>query len=373
VIALTAAAFVAGSAFARRRAVTPMSEPAAPPSDGLSSSASHVLESVGEGILLLDRSLAPLYMNAAARSLLGMEEGPLPGRLPLREATEVAEAASQGREGDVHRSVEIFYPRRLTLDIRATFLPDSRESVVVLRDVTDEVRTQRLRTEFVAHASHELKTPVASLQTLAEATTEALPDDMAAAERFAGRMVMEAGRLAKLIADLLDLSRLEDPTALTQELCNPAAIVKEEIDDLGIVMMESGLSLTSDLDEELLFVGDARQLSLLVRNLLENAIQYTPSGGAIEVSLVENAGRAELTVRDNGAGIPKEALEKIFERFYRVDPGRSRDSGGTGLGLAIVKHIAERHGGTVAVESELDRGSAFTVTLPLAEAQLSEV
>lgn len=362
-IVIALVSFGLGLAVARRRAS--VTNPAPPAKKDPFPSAGHVLERVGEGLILLDRRMTPTFANQAARELLGLEEGSLPRRLPLREASEAAEAASQGRARDAERTVEIFYPSRHTLQVKATYLQETRESVVVLRDVTEEVRTQRLRTEFVAHASHELKTPVASLQTLAEAVTKALPDDMPTAERFAGRMVSEADRLSILIADLLDLSRLEDPTKLASESCDLSQIVKDEIEHLGIPLMEAGLALTSELPEEQTLMGDPRQLRLLVRNLLENAVQYTPSGGSIRVSLGTEGGRASLSVRDDGPGIPQDALEKIFERFYRVDPGRSRDRGGTGLGLAIVKHIAERHHGEVAVESELGMGSTFIVRLPL--------
>ena len=354
--------FALGLAVARRK--DPEKAAPAPANSDPFPSAGHVLERVGEGLIILDRRLTPTFVNGAARELLGLEEGSLPRRLPLREAAEAAEAASQGRTEDAERTVEIFYPSRHTLQIKATYLQETRESVVILRDVTEEVRTQRLRTEFVAHASHELKTPVASLQTLAEAVTKALPDDMDNAERFAGRMVSEAERLSILIADLLDLSRLEDPTKLASEPCDLAGLVREEIDHLSIVLMEAGLALTSDLPEETVLMGDPRQLRLLVRNLLENAVQYTPSGGHVQVSLATEDRHAIFQVKDDGPGIPADAREKVFERFYRVDPGRSRDRGGTGLGLAIVKHIAERHHGDVRVTSELGQGSLFEVRLP---------
>ena len=359
------ASFALGRSVARRRPPPKVSS-SPPVEDDSFPSTGDVLERVGEGLLLLDGRLTPKFANQAARKMLGLEGGTLPVRLPLREAAEAAEAASQGRSGDAERTVELFYPNRHTLQIKATYLPETRESVVVLRDVTEEVRTQRLRTEFVAHASHELKTPVASLQTLAEAVTKALPDDMETAERFAGRMMTEADRLSTLIADLLDLSRLEDPSRLANEPCDLVALVRDEMNHLSLPLMEAGLSLTSDLPEELTLVGDPRQLRLLVRNLLDNAVQYTPSGGNVEVALAQQDQHIILTVRDNGPGIPTDALEKIFERFYRVDPGRSRDRGGTGLGLAIVKHIAERHQGEVCAKSELGMGSTFIVRLPLA-------
>jgi signal transduction histidine kinase len=238
-------------------------------------------------------------------------------------------------------------------------------AVVFLHDITEELRTQQLRRQFVANASHELKTPVASLQTLVEAIQTSVTDDPETALRFSERMTTESGRLADLIDDLMDLSRVEDPAAMRLGEVDLSAIVDEEAKDAFGSATDAGVELEIDVAEGLRIRGDTQHLHLLVRNLLDNAVRYTPRGGNVSITLTTIDERAHLEVRDTGIGIPLQAQGRVFERFYRVDEDRARVSGGTGLGLSIVKNVAESHAGTVAVASELDEGSTFVVTLPL--------
>ena len=340
---------------ARRKAVSP-------PSD----SAVEMLQRMAEGVLVLGPDTRPTFANRAARSLLGLEADTLPPRLPSQEIVENARRAGE-RGTESEEEIEIYFPRRMTLRVQASPLPREDSVMVVLLDVTEERKTQRIRREFVAHASHELKSPVASLQALAEAVTQALPDDMEAAERFSERLVAEADRLAKLIGDLLDLSRLENPTYLPDEPCDLAEVVRREVAHSEAAAHEAGLSFISNVAKRLMMRGDPQQLNLLVRNLVENAIQYTPAGGHVWISARRSSEGIQLEVADDGPGIPLEARERVFERFYRLDKGRSRDRGGTGLGLAIVKHVAELHSGTLQLDSELGEGSRFSVTFPAAE------
>lgn len=328
-----------------------------------SQSAEEMLERMAEGVLVLGPDMRPTFANGAARSLLGLEAAALPPRLPSQEIVENARRA--GASGTAsEEEIEIYFPRRMTLRVQASPLKSEDAVMVVLLDVTEERKTQRIRREFVAHASHELKSPVASLQTLAEAVMQALPDDMETAERFAGRLVREADRLAKLIGDLLDLSRLEDPTRIPDEPCDLAEVVRREVAHAETFAHKAGLAFTASVEKKLMMKGDPQQLSLLARNLLENAIQYTPTNGHVAVSARLSEQGIEFEVADNGPGIPLEARERVFERFYRLDKGRSRDRGGTGLGLAIVKHVTELHQGTVELESELGEGSTFKVIFP---------
>ena len=327
--------------------------------------AHEIFERMAEGILVLDAELRPQFANRAARQLLGIRPGKLPARLPAPEVGNVARAAREESEKG-EDLVEIWYPRRLTLRIQATHLEGAGEDVlIVLQDVTEEVRTQRIRREFVAHASHELKSPVASLQTLAEAVAQAAGEDPEAAIRFSSRLVDEADRLGKLIGDLLDLSRLDEPAEVPNELCNLSELARKELAQAELPAFEHGLRLESFIASNVFVRGDAQQLALVIRNLLENAIRYTGTDGSIELRIQALGEYAVIQVSDDGVGIPLEAQGRIFERFYRVDRARSRDRGGTGLGLAIVKNAAERHGGTVEVESEIGRGSTFTVRFPL--------
>ncbi|MDQ3982122.1 MAG: ATP-binding protein [Actinomycetota bacterium] len=322
-----------------------------------------ILERMNEGVVVLDERLRPVSANSAARTLLGLPEVSLPPRLPSEELATLAwRSLREGRS--IEQVLELWFPARASLRSHVAPMEDESGVVVVVQDVTQELRAQRVRREFVAHASHELKSPVAGLQVLAEAVRAAVTDDPDAAGTFAGRMVDEADRLGRLIADLLDLSRLEEAEKVPETPVDLSGVVAAEVAAASYAAERARTTLTSDVQPGVWVRGEKTQLGNLVRNLLENAIRYTPDGGRVAVGLRRVAGQAVLTVEDDGIGIPLEAQSRVFERFYRVDRARSRDTGGTGLGLAIVKHIAELHGGTVAVESELGRGSTFCARLP---------
>jgi signal transduction histidine kinase len=248
--------------------------------------------------------------------------------------------------------------------VSAERVPGDGHVLMVLRDVTQARMVDAIRRDFVANASHELKTPVASIRALAETIASAAEEDPDAVPRFAAALDREAIRLARVISDLLDLSRLEGEEAERNEL-RFDHLVREEAGRLADRARETGLTLSIHAEGAVRLRGSGRDLTLLVRNLVENAIQYTRPGGTIDVAVGAERGHAVLTVRDSGLGIPAGDRGRIFERFYRVDRARSRGTGGTGLGLAIVKHVAENHDGTVGVDSELGRGSTFTVRLPL--------
>jgi signal transduction histidine kinase len=234
-----------------------------------------------------------------------------------------------------------------------------------MADITLRHRVEVLRRDFVANASHELKTPVAAVRALAETLQTALPDDPAAARRLAGRIGRETERLDALVRDLLDLSRVERGT-LAVEPVDLTGLAKEVLGRYAERAEERRIELRGELQPGTTVRGDRAQLALLLSNLVDNALRYTQNRGMVRVCLDSSEGRVVLQVADNGRGIPSSELHRIFERFYRVDKARARHSGGTGLGLAIVRHVAEGHGGTIEVESELGRGSTFTVTLPMA-------
>jgi len=217
----------------------------------------------------------------------------------------------------------------------------------------------------VANASHELKTPAASIQAAAETLLHVWQEDPAAVPRFAGQLEREAVRLSRIVADLLDLSRLESGSELQDDV-RLDTLVREESSRFEHAAIEAGLTMDVEAAPVPAVRGSARDLSLLVRNLLDNAIRYTSSAGSVVASVSADNGSVVLRVIDTGAGIPSKELPRVFERFYRVDRARSRETGGTGLGLAIVRHVAENHGGTVTVRSELGRGSTFEVRLPSA-------
>jgi signal transduction histidine kinase len=328
-----------------------------------------LLEHMNEGILVLTKRLRPEFANASARALLGIQEGALPGHVPSAEVGAIAARAFADRSPQ-EGLVEIWFPHQSTLRVQAIPLDDDPAVLVVLQDASEEIRTQRIRTQFVANASHELKSPVASLQALAEAVREAVPDDPQTAVRFSGRLVDEAERLGKLVSDLLDLSRLEDAGKVREDPVDLSGLAQSEIAQLEATARAEIVALGSSIEPDVWIKGDEHQLAQMIRNLLENAIQYTPPGGRVTLELGRTATETRLRVEDTGVGIPQEAQKRVFERFYRVDQARSREHGGTGLGLAIAKHVAELHGGTIELESELGRGSKFEVHLP-AEDELS--
>jgi two-component system, OmpR family, phosphate regulon sensor histidine kinase PhoR len=324
--------------------------------------AEEILERMAEGVLVVDETLRPVLANRAARSLLGLQQVSLPTELPTDDVASVARRAFSEDSG-AEQTVEQWWPAKRSLRVRATPLADRHGVVVVLQDITEELRTLRIRREFVSHASHELKSPVASLQALAEAVGQAAQDDPAAARRFSERLVVEADRLNRLISDLLDLSRLEHPAELTAETVDLSGCAHREIAPFKEAAATKGVNLSAEIEDDVWVRGDPQQIELIARNLLDNALRYT-SQGAVSMRVARDGPDAVLEVSDTGMGIPLEAQERVFERFYRVDKARSRDRGGTGLGLAIVKHAVESHKGRVELVSELGHGSTFTVRLP---------
>ena len=319
-----------------------------------------VLSSMEEGILLASAGGEVRFANAAFERYLGAPPSTRHALVPagLREA---AQRAAEERS-PVAVEVEAGVPAR---SLRGAAVPVDEEGSVllVLRDVTEAKRLDAVRRDFVANASHELKTPAASIRAAAETIRTAVVDDPAVVPRFAERMEAEAIRLSRIVEDLLDLSRLETGSELADDVAIDA-LVREESARLHDAAEGAGVELVVDACEVPAVRGSARDLALLVRNLVDNAIRYTKPGGRVEVTLASEDGDVALRVADTGIGIPSRDLPRVFERFYRVDRARSRETGGTGLGLSIVKHVVENHGGTVSVESELGRGSAFEVRLP---------
>jgi two-component system sensor histidine kinase SenX3 len=238
--------------------------------------------------------------------------------------------------------------------------------LLLVEDQTESRRVEQIRRDFVANTSHELKTPVGALALLAE-TVEDAADDPEAVRRFAGRMRQEAARLTNLVQDMITLSRIQaaepvpDPVPVKLD-----GVVAEAIDRCRMKASVRGIEILASGDAGLKVLGDEDLLITALQNLLENAVAYSPDKTRVEVSTTRaGPDLAEISVADQGIGIPERDLERIFERFYRVDPARSRATGGTGLGLAIVKHVTAAHGGEVKVRSTEGAGSTFTLRLPL--------
>ena len=252
-------------------------------------------------------------------------------------------------------------------ELTVNVIPLIRERLVLvlLSDESQAQRIQDVRRDFVANVSHELKTPIGALLLLSEAVLGA-KDDPAAVEKFATRMQIESKRLTDLVQEIINLSRLQDsdPLSVPSEL-NVQDLVSEAIDQSQVGADSRKIQISSGEIANGVVLGDRDQIIMAIQNLVENAVNYSPEGTKVTVSSVVEDGIVTITVIDQGIGIPESEKDRIFERFYRVDPARSRQSGGTGLGLSIVKHVATKHGGEVSVWSVENVGSTFSLKLPL--------
>ncbi|MDQ3166741.1 MAG: ATP-binding protein [Actinomycetota bacterium] len=341
----------------RRRAAVPVRvqpEPMVPP---VVVSVLSVLRSaavlVGDGDAVLDAS-APAHALGLVR-----DDRLVPGEL-LRMVRAVR------RDGRI-RDVELVLSRShsaMPLYVTARVAPVKRMVLVLAEDRTRERQVESIRRDFVANVSHELKTPVGALTLLAEAVGEAAEDPQAV-RRFAGRMLTESERLTRLVQQVIELSRLQgdelihEPTSL-----NITGIVETAVDRVRTDAEARRISLATRNDPDLDVLGSPDQILVAVSNLVENAVAYSPDGGRVAVMSGRSGDRVTITVSDQGIGIPRAELDRIFERFYRVDPARSRSTGGTGLGLSIAKHVAASHGGDITVWSVENQGSSFTLSLP---------
>ena len=319
-----------------------------------------ILSAMEEGVVLVDRGGDVAYVNPAAARILGRTPATIRDLAPSGLRTVADEARTEETPREVE--IEVGVPIR-TLHVSAVPLETLGDVLLVIRDVTIARRLAAIRRDFVADASHELKTPVASISAAAETMERAAVDDPAAASRFARRLRLDATRLSRIVSDLLDLSRLESEQRPAPEPVRLDRVVGEELDRLRPQAIESGVVLDWQA-APVTVMGTAKDLQLLARNLLENAVRYTPSGGRVSVEVARDDGHATLRVEDTGIGIPSRDLPRIFERFYRVDRARSRETGGTGLGLSIARHVVDRYGGQIEAESELGQGSTFRVVLP---------
>lgn len=318
-----------------------------------------LLDALPQGVVLVAQDDTILYANSTARAVVGE----VPDRLSKVTPYPLQVVARDARADGAVRDTAFDAPGGATLRAIASPLPDGR-LLLVIADITDRVRIEAMRRDFVADASHELKTPIAAILAATETLELALDRDPERAPRFLGLARESAQQLARIVGDLLDLSRLETSTT-AEGAVRLDSVTAEEVDRLRPAAAESRIEVSTDL-RPVVVTGSESDLGLAVRNLVSNAIRYSAEGGRVTVTMTEHGGSVRLSVADTGVGIPLRSLPRVFERFYRVDVARSRDSGGTGLGLAIVKHVAESHGGSVSVESELGIGSTFHLVLPVA-------
>ncbi|MCU1591794.1 MAG: hypothetical protein JWP11_3050 [Frankiales bacterium] len=347
--------------FLLSRAVTP----AAPTKqeDQLVPGARSVLEALPVAVVVVDVADEVLLGNRAARDLGLIRDGVLAAMPQLRQLVRRTRRSLEPQESDLQMPLAALGRGPAVLLARATPVGDGTVAVL-MEDVTETRRLEDVRRDFVANISHELKTPVGALGLLAEALQDA-SDDPVAVKRFAGRAQHEAQRLGRLVQELIDLSRLQGAEALPDpERVRVDHVVREALDRTRTTATARGISLSRGGDSDLELVGSERQIVTALVNLLDNAVSYSGEGTTVEVRTSLVNGQVEISVTDQGIGIAEKDLERVFERFYRADPARSRATGGTGLGLAIVKHVASNHGGSVSVSSVEGLGATFTLRLP---------
>lgn len=310
-----------------------------------------------------------VYTNRAARAMFAIaaDQVDVPAADVLDDALAKTLLDAVEETNEVQRPIDVELERDdAILAARAATL-GADEAVLVVRDVTRARRLAAVRRDFVINASHELKTPVAGIQALAESLALALRHDPRRATRMVTRIEQEASRLARLVRDLLDLARLEEQDdQRDQRPVDLVQVVNAQLDRLHNVAAEHRISMTADMPDRSIIVAAPEDVRSIVANLLENAVRYNTEGGAVEVRLSRTDGHITLEVHDTGEGIPPQERQRIFERFYRIDKARSRAEGGTGLGLSLVRHATQRLGGTVSVDSELGVGSTFRIDLPVA-------
>lgn len=355
---------------ARRRpgAAAPVPASAATPLTSNPELLSDAIKHLEIGIVVSSRSGTVLYRNDSADAMRGTHLGVL-----VDEHVEASLTLARAGER-VSRVVELHGPPKSWISIAAEPLPDGA-AVVTIQDVSERMRTDAMRTDFVTNISHELKTPVGAIAVLADALEE--ENDFDVVRRLVGRIGTEAERAVHTIDDLLRLSNFES-AGRGQEVVDLASVVQSAISRGRIADAGRGVEVMAiEPQTPIRVIADRGQLASAVGNLVENAVKYSNQGGVVQVRSRIAESTVEIMVADQGVGIPARDIDRIFERFYRVDKARSRDTGGTGLGLAIVRHVASNHGGEVLVSSEEGEGSTFVLRLPVSllvpsETEMSE-
>jgi len=319
------------------------------------------LSHITEGVVLADELGEIVFRNSRAKIYAGARHG---DALAERTLVDLLERALAGDEGSL--PLELWGPPRRMLVLSAFPLRDGRRvigALAMVEDVSEKRRLDAVRRDFVANIGHELKTPVGALSLLCEA----LADETEVEEfrRLTASMQREAVRLGYIIEDLLDLSRIEAEETPLSEPVPVHLIVADAVERVRTKADHRAIAIeVPAIDETLIVLGDRRQLVSALDNLLENAVKYSDDGSSVRVTAGPEMGLLAIAVEDHGIGIPTRDLERIFERFYRVDRARARDTGGTGLGLSIVRHVAHNHGGEVRVVSREGEGTTFTFALP---------
>ncbi len=339
----------------------------------------YILDNMSEGLILLDEQQNVLTINQSAKRILNCPNEVLTQNIVrytqnidmirgIDRAIKTGEPTSFDLKTSDHRIMDT----HITQISKGVFSEHATGVIILFIDVTSDRNSQQMRQEFFSNVSHELKTPITSIQGFAELLESGLINDPNAGKDFLSRIKKETQHMTNLINDILMISRLESNQAYDApaQLKLPS-LIQEVTTSLQPLAKQNGVTISSDC-EDITVVADPKQMHQLVNNLMGNAVKYNKPGGTVSVSLkAENSG-IRLTVADTGIGIPLESQQRIFERFYRVDKGRSRKIGGTGLGLSIVKHIVQYYKGTISLKSALNQGTEITVYLPLSPEQTSK-
>ena len=329
------------------------------------------LAATADCVLSVDAASWCHLLNAPARELFGEHSSPQT-LLSVTQCAELDEVVKHSRS-----ATEAAEPQRGEVVLHAfggrvmqvlisqstSHATVSPEHLILLRDITNLRRLETMRRDFVANVSHELRTPLTSVMAMTETLLDGALEDQEVARHFLRTIMRETDRLVRLTADLLDLSRAETRPVSKVET-DLAALIRDIVNRLSRQTSKAGLILTIETPDRLMIECDEDEISQVLLNLIENAVKYTPKDGSVNVGARVSGGSVNVEVADTGIGILRQDLPRLFERFYRVDKDRSRQSGGTGLGLSIVKHIIERHEGGLWVRSEYNHGSVFGFSLP---------
>ncbi|MHA7189961.1 sensor histidine kinase [Arthrobacter sp. MDT2-16] len=332
--------------------------------------AAEVLSIIGRAYVIVDAIDGVVRASPAAYAF-GLVRGHTVVHAELLELT-----ARVRRDGVIEQQ-QLELPRgplgRSTIVVQVRVAALGAEYILILADDRTEItRTEEIRNDFVANVSHELKTPVGAISLLAEAIDDAAEDEVAV-RRFAQRMHKESGRLSALVQDIIELSRLQGADVVRRgKAVDINSVIAEAVDRNKLPAESKGIEIVVGGAVAAPVFGDRDLLMTAFRNLIDNAIRYSPEGTRVGVGVRSRDGLVQVSVTDQGTGITPEEQERIFERFYRIDAARSRQTGGTGLGLSIVKHVVSNHGGEVTVWSQAGQGSTFTVRLPEMEASADD-
>jgi len=330
-----------------------------------------ILARTDDGLVVVDKDGKIRMVNPAAERLLGTSFNQIEGKTVI-EGTfshDLSELTTRvlRTQSPATLEVELSSPEEAHLNVYVASLERSGGhfgAMIVMHDLSETRRIDSIRQDFVANVSHELRTPLASIRAMAETIAVRGRKDPDAAQRFAERIMTEADRLTALSEDLLDLAKIEAGLSIVRQDKFPLSEVVDRVSgEFEALCDKKGITLSSSIPPDINVTGDHDAVYQILVNLVDNAMKYTPQGGKVIISATSNGDRVDVKVSDTGIGIPAGDSSRVFERFYRVDKARSRDSGGTGLGLSIVKHLVEAHGGRVTVDSTPGLGTTFTFNL----------